>query len=381
MTRAYNARGYMSQLKDGSTAIQTFNDLDAFGNSIDESYANGVDTVRVFDPETGRLTNVETTKSSVNLQDNDYAWRSNGTLEYRTANPVSGLSSTRKEVYTYDVLNRVTLAETYINGSNTRDLSYVYSELGNVESKTSTLSGDTDVTGYGYGAGSAGPHAVTSATVDGVLHTLTYDLNGAITKYDIAGTSDDKYIAYNANNQPTKIVVGSSLTDTTPVAKDEFAYGPNGQRYARKSSWQDGANTITESVAYIGSVEVISSDEDPATQTITKTRLSSNVMHVKIEGTTTETFFEYAHRDHLGSIDVVTDDNGNVLDRAAFEPFGSRKRKDWTANISSMELEALLDLDTDHTRKARGFTGHEHLDRTGFIHMNGRCTTRSWEGF
>jgi RHS repeat-associated protein len=68
----------------------------------------------------------------------------------------------------------------------------------------------------------------------------------------------------------------------------------------------------------------------------------------------------------------VTDDNGNVLDNLGFEPFGSRKTKDWTANISSTELGALLDLDWDHTRKARGFTGHEHLDRTGFIHMNGR---------
>jgi RHS repeat-associated protein len=95
-------------------------------------------------------------------------------------------------------------------------------------------------------------------------------------------------------------------------------------------------------------------------------------MHVKIVGSVTEEFFEYAHRDHLGSIEVVTDDNGNVLDNLAFESFGSRKTKDWTANISSTELNALLDLDWDHTRKARGFTDHEHLDRTGFIHMNGR---------
>ena len=89
-------------------------------------------------------------------------------------------------------------------------------------------------------------------------------------------------------------------------------------------------------------------------------------------GTATEEFFKYAHRDHLGSIEVVTDENGNVLDNLAFEPFGSRKMKDWTGNISSIELNALLALDWDHPRRARGFTGHEHLDRTGFIHMNGR---------
>jgi len=225
---------------------------------------------------------------------------------------------------------------------------------------------------FGYDAGSAGPHAVTSATIDGVLHTLTYDPNGAVTKYDISGTNDDKYIAYNANNQPTKIVIGNSLNDTTPVARDEFAYDPDGQRYARKTTWQDGANTYTEEVAYIGPVEVITDNSSGNTQTITKTQISENVMHVKIVGTTTVEFFEYAHRDHLGSIEAVTDDNGNVLDQLAFEPFGSRKKKNWTANISASELHALLDAHSGNTRKARGFTGHEHLDRTGFIHMNGR---------
>ena len=372
LTRAYNARGYLSQLKNGATAIQTINNLDAFGNSVDESYANGVNTLRTFDPETGRLTDVNTTNGSTVFQNNDYAWRSNGTLENRIANPAYGLSATRKETYTYDVLNRVTLAETFINGSNTRDLSNVYNQLGNITSKTSTLTGDTDVTGYVYGAGAAGPHAVTSAAINGISHTLTYDLNGAVTKYDIAGTSDDKYIDYNAHNLPTKIVIGSSLTDSTPVAKDEFAYDPNGQRYSRKTTWQEGGSTPYEVAYYIGPVEIIFDNSVTNIQLVTKTTLSPNVIHVEMVGTVTDSFFEYAHRDHLGSIEVVTDENGNKLDNLAFEPFGSRKKKDWTANISSTEFNELLELDWDHSRKARGFTGHEHLDRTGFIHMNGR---------
>ncbi len=375
LTREYNARGYLSKLKDGATAIHTINDMDAFGNRVDESYANGVGTVRTFDPETGRLTDINTTKGSTVIQNNDYAWRSNGTLESRTANPSAGWHTTRKETFGYDVLNRVVLAETYVNENRERSLDYLYDDLGNLESKTSTRPSDTSVNKAIYGGGTAGPHALTRAeTNEGgwLSHTLTYDLNGAVTKYDTSGTHDDKYIAYNANNQPTTIVIGSSLTDSTPAAKDEFAYGPNGQRYAGKTSWQEGAGTITEKVAYIGSVEIISSNADPDIQTITKTRLSDSVMHVKIEGTATTTFFEYAHRDHLGSIDIVTDDSGNVLDRAAFDPFGSRKRTDWLASITASELGNLLSLDTDHTRKVRGFTGHEHLDRTGFIHMNGR---------
>lgn len=372
MTRVYNAQGYLSQLKNGANVIQTINDLDAFGNSIDESYGNGVDTLRTFDPETGRLTDINTSKGATTFQNNDYAWRSNGTLESRIANPAYGLSATRKEVYGYDVLNRIELAETFISGSNIRDLVNDYDQLGNIESKTSTVTGDTDVTGYVYGAGAAGPHAVTSASIDGVSNTLTYDLNGAVTKYDIAGTSDDKYIAYNAYNLPTVIVVGDSLADSSPEAKDEFAYGPEGQRYTRRTTWKEGASTKSEVAYYIGPVEIIYDNDVTNIQLITKTKLSRNVMHVEMVGTTTESFFEYAHRDHLGSIEVVTDESGNRLDNLAFDPFGSRKKPDWLANLSSSELDDLLELDWDHSRKVRGFTGHEHLDRTGFIHMNGR---------
>jgi hypothetical protein len=80
-------------LKDGATTIQTYNGRDAFGNSIDESYANGVSTLRTFDPETGRLTDINTTKGSTVFQNNDYAWPSNGTLESRIANAAYGLGT------------------------------------------------------------------------------------------------------------------------------------------------------------------------------------------------------------------------------------------------------------------------------------------------
>ena len=310
------------------------------------------------------------------------AWRSNGTLESRIANPSSGHATTRKETFTYDPLNRLDLAETYINGSNTRDLDFSYDLLGNVKSKTSTLGTDTDVTGYAYGAGNAGPHAVTSFSVDGVSRTLTYNGNGAVTRYDIAGTSDDRWIEYNAINQPTKIVVGTGLSDPSPVASDEFAYDPDGARYYRRTTWQDGG-TRTEDVVTIGPVEIITDNIADEITRITKTRIGSSLMHVKVEGIETlpyypwfqprtEEFIEYAHRDHLGSIDVVTDENGNVLDDLEFEPFGGRKESDWAGQISASGLSSLLERDWDRSPKIRGFTSHEHLDRTGLIHMNGR---------
>ncbi len=380
VTTTYNARGYVSQLKNGSAVLQTFNATNAFGNSTQETYGNGVVTNRTFDPETGRLTDINTTKGATVIQNLDFAWRSNGTLENRLANPTAGVSTTREEVFDYDPLNRVVLAETFIGSSNTRDLSYQYNLLGNIVSKLSTLAGDTDVSAYGYGAGAAGPHAATSATIDGVGHTLTYDGNGAITKYDIAGTSNDKYVAYNGANQPTKIVIGNSLTDTTPEVVEEFRYAPNGQRYARKSTWKVGGTTRTENVRYIGNVEYITFVNDPVVASMYKTKVSNNIMRISSVGVggspIVKASLEYAHSDHLGSVESVTDQNGNLLHQLAFEPYGARKGESWQSNIGASELDDVLEntLSTSaaHARLAGGFTGHEHLDRTNFVHMNGR---------
>ena len=54
----------------------------------------------------------------------------------------------------------------------------------------------------------------------------------------------------------------------------------------------------------------------------------------------------------------------------AHDPHGERRKPDWTRQLNQSEIEALA---ADHgDRTSRGFTGHEHLDRTGIVHMNGR---------
>ena len=108
VTRVYNSHGYLTELKNDDDVLQTFSDADAFGNITSESYGNGVATTRTYDPETGRLTAIDTDKGSTVIQDHDYSWRSNGTLESRIANPNEGINTTRKETFAYDALNRLT---------------------------------------------------------------------------------------------------------------------------------------------------------------------------------------------------------------------------------------------------------------------------------
>ena len=79
---------------------------------------------------------------------------------------------------------------------------------------------------------------------------------------------------------------------------------------------------------------------------------------------------EYLHGDHLGSLAAATDATGASLLSLAHDPYGTRRKADWTAALPAAEVAALA-AGQDAGRARNGFTGHETLDRTGFVHMGG----------
>ncbi|OOG39663.1 RHS repeat domain-containing protein, partial [Polaromonas sp. A23] len=80
-------------------------------------------------------------------------------------------------------------------------------------------------------------------------------------------------------------------------------------------------------------------------------------------GSTAPTATNYFHHDHLGSMVAVSDENGAVIERMAFDPWGKRRFVNGTPDV----LDSIVGFNTD-----RGYTMHEHLDEMGVIHMNGR---------
>ena len=76
------------------------------------------------------------------------------------------------------------------------------------------------------------------------------------------------------------------------------------------------------------------------------------------------------HRDHLGSVDKITDGAGNILVTASFNSFGQRRGLDWNGTLSGQDYKNLLKESGVHV--SLGYTGHEMLDMVGLIHMNGR---------
>jgi RHS repeat-associated protein len=71
----------------------------------------------------------------------------------------------------------------------------------------------------------------------------------------------------------------------------------------------------------------------------------------------------YIHKDHLGSWNTITDEEGNLLQELSFDAWGNRRDPATWRAFTGTPPAPLFD---------RGFTGHEHLYAFNLINMNGR---------
>ena len=213
----------------------------------------------------------------------------------------------------------------------------------------------TGVGSYRYGAGSAGPHAVTQAG----SHTYTYDANGNMTQERHAG-STTRTLSYTAFNQVRSITRGTHTT--------RFVYDPQQSRVRRTDVVRTGSGASSTTTLYLGGAEKVIAPDGSYTY---KRYVSPGVLIEQTHdssGSRTSEALRYLLYDHLGSLDVVADAAGTVVQDLSFDAWGQRRApNDWTT-------PALLRLaDTTHGRYTpRGFTGHEMLDAVGIIHTNGR---------
>lgn len=359
----YGARGHRTAIRHGSTVLQAFEGTDAFGSSTGESFNGGAfGTARTFDAATGRLLAVETGPSATpkGIQDLEYKWREDGSLYRRIdRRGTAAIADDRTDTFTLDGQRRVERQAT--TGGAARTLDFGYDGHGNLTTKTSSAAGDLDAAAYAYGTAGK-PHRLTRVTLDGVVNTLTYDANGNIAGYD-AATGDDTAIAYDGQNRVESITVGT--------AKDEFWHGPDGGRFLRRETWTEDGAAKSKLTVYLGAYEEVRRSD----ATVKRVRASGSVVRVRVEPTSGAAAerFEYVHRDHLGSVDRVTDGTGapvSTLSASSFDPFGGRRAADWSGDEPPATAANVLALQDE--RFSRGFTDHEGLHRTGFVHMNGR---------
>ena len=80
-------------------------------------------------------------------------------------------------------------------------------------------------------------------------------------------------------------------------------------------------------------------------------------------GATSTTSTNYLHKDHLGSMQCITDETGHMVQELSYDAWGNRRDVDTWDVFTTLPTGILL---------ARGFTGHEHIDLFDLINMDGR---------
>ncbi|WP_027710490.1 RHS repeat-associated core domain-containing protein, partial [Zooshikella ganghwensis] len=336
--QVYNERGYLTAILDGNAnTYWQAQAVDALGNITQQQYGNGATTLRVFDNQTGHLQDSGTYMgSTTQIEDLHFAYDELGNLTQR-----EDKRQKIQETFAYDQLNRLTEVTALLSG-NTQTTTVQYDRLGNIIHKS-------DVGNYRYagkcGSQQAGPHALTQTT-GSQNATYCYDANGNMT------SGNGRTVRYTAFDKPDQIIRGDYQID--------LVYGPDQKRVRRIDHGPTGTSTtyyqsgIYEKVVsdtgkiqhkhYIADVAIITKTENAGTD---------NGLNVN-----------YFHRDHLSSITAITDQNGQVIERFSYDPWGKRRQTDWQPAIDFTQITSTI--------TKRGFTNHEHLDGVGLIHMNGR---------
>ncbi|WP_165419417.1 RHS repeat-associated core domain-containing protein [Corallincola spongiicola] len=332
----YNPRGYKYAVADLSSGnlIWQANEADAYGNITEFEHGNGIVTHKSFYQETGLAESISSTKQAIT-----YQWDQLGNLDFR-----NDQWKNLNESFTYDGLNRVTSST--IAGQDS--LSYQYDTLGNITYKSGV--GD-----YYYEAGK--PHAVSRITGDtgdqaGVDSLFTYDNNGNML------TGDGRTIEYTSFDKPYRISKGDYIA--------EFQYGIGDSRFKRFDREGDKL-TVTY---YIGNVEMIQTSDAPGYTT--KRYIDGEAVITRyFDGVSPIYETHYLHGDHLGSIDLITDAAGSVVERLSYDVWGARRASNWADPLDQLTmLSRIREFSSNIT--TRGYTGHEHIDGVGLIHMNGR---------
>lgn len=365
---SYNNQGAVSQVKrNASTLLWSLNTQDELGRSTQETFGSGLVTRRSFNVWTGRLESIKTgtvdAKSvfTPSTQDDAYSYDSLGNLLTRSQ-LVSKTGAVVQDTFTYDSLNRLWTVKTGSGAVET----LVYDDLGNLKTKP-------HVGTYTYpasGAASVRPHAVSSitGTVAGLMNPgFSYDGNGNL------ALGLNRGYQWSAANYPIKIDKLTNGTLASAIERTEFVYGPDrirSKQTVRSMSGQT-AGAVKRTIYYAGEIEKEFDASQNKTFIRTYLPLGLGYTQEEIEGAATPAskataLTHFFHKDHLGSISVMTGLDGNEQQRLSYDEWGRRR------NLSGTD-DAWTGLGTlSNTKGDRGYTGEEQLDQLGLVHLNGR---------
>ncbi|WP_123862146.1 SpvB/TcaC N-terminal domain-containing protein [Chryseobacterium artocarpi] len=221
----------------------------------------------------------------------------------------------------------------------------------------------------------------------------SYDVKGRIMENDQVGTM--KYENSTKIYQPTSMTLNAAGTqnynndliqrityneNNDPVFIDgmkgdvAFQYGLTSMRqrvtYGGNFS-TDGEGKFTKFYSEEGSYEIVrdnTTGKEKHILYIGGTPYESNIIYLK-NFTESSGSYKFLHKDYIGSILAIRDEEGNKLEQRHFDAWG---------NFTHLQIgngAIITDkniIDNASLLIDRGYTSHEHFAEVGIIHMNGR---------
>lgn len=328
--------GALTSIRDvqGNVPYWTYQSSDASGKFTTELFGNGVTSSRTessTNPTTlGRIQ--VTNPGGLLIRDVSYMIDGRQNLTGRTNN-LAGTS----ETFGYDALGRLS-TWTWKQGTTVmQGVRYAYNDgTGSMTARNVTAGNGSSVS-FTFNTSVAGPHQPVSST----LGNYVYDTNGRQT------SAPGRTVSYTEFDLPSVITGGSDSY--------QFAYDGEQNRVLKQRS--NGDTTISLGDLYERQIRT-----GTATHVYTFLGPRGPVAVLKISNGVTTKF--YLHADHLGSIELITDSNGNVQDQLAYDPFGARMQPSPPQVLGGLPQSGI----------DSGFTNHRHDDEAslGLVNMNGR---------
>ena len=289
---------------------------DATGNITSESRSNGWETHKIYDAAQRPITLKTLYEDTGKKRHLSYFYDELGNIVDRH-DYVRNID----EYFEYDDLNRLISATTLEAENQTEPVrSYQYHANGNLVFKSS-------LGAYQYR--------------DQGMSYMVEQVGEGTYQYDAAGylvNAPDYSVQWNAAGKAERIDKGSVSV--------EYQYDADNERIGSVQS--DGIKTH-----YVGDLFEERIGDHETNESCNKVYFERQLVAVYCEQEDSSNIY-YLHHDVLGSVDTITDGDGNTLAQFDYMPFGERRTSEGDAVLS------------------RGFSGHEHIEFANLIHMKGR---------
>ncbi len=349
--RQYDAFSNLVGVQDssGATPFWQVEQLDGAGRVSAESYDNLIAASRTYSPSTGLVESVAASyqfkKAFDAVQSLAYDYDTGLRMHGRTDNLQAGSNGQgATELFVHDALDRLTcafFAAPFKLGSPppTCAQPVSYADNGNILTKGGGAA-------YVYGDASH-PHAVTEAGGG----TFAYDAVGnQIRRPGVLGN-----ITYTPFDLPSQYAIARDRALTLDY--------DGGQERIRKTVPVIGSTPAQETVYFEGLYERVTTDPGGSGETVQHRYYvaagSATVVVTREEGMADDV--AYLHTDALGSVDVITDGSGSVIQRRSYDAFGAKRDPAWGGTAVAASLVSPV-----------GFTGQEGDDELGLVNMRGR---------